>query len=366
MRTRRGRHVLAVGVVALFAGALVLAPAADAKRKKPGSKITVMTRNLFLGTDLLKIAGATTVADFRVKATAGYNEVKANEFQNRAKLLAKEIKRTKPDVIGLQEVALWRTGPIDGVRNNASKVEIDYLALLRKALKNQHLKYKVGAVQNEADVEGPTSGGFDVRLTMRDATLIRKRDGLKVTKSKHHNFNTIIQFPSVLGLFPVERGWVYNDLKLGKRKFRFVDTHLESYLAPQRLAQAKELVAPGGPANTSRQTILVGDLNSDPKGGPGTPGPEPDAYNAVIGLGFVDTWLTIHPGDPGFECCLKQNNLLDPPPGPFDHRIDHILTRPGLTPTRAVIVGTDPALNRLPNGRWESDHGGVVTTLRLK
>ena len=48
---------------------------------------------------------------------------------------------------------------------------------------------------------------------------------------------------------------------LGKRKFRFVNTHLEAFGDTKiREAQAKELMA--GPLKTKTQVVLVGDLNS--------------------------------------------------------------------------------------------------------
>ena len=103
--------------------------------------------------------------------------VEQTNFPARAKLLAKEIKSTKPDLIGLQEVALWRKGP-KGNPAPATGVAFDFLKLLRKEIKARGLKYSVGSVQQEADVEGPTTSDGDVRLTMRDVILVKKRKGL--------------------------------------------------------------------------------------------------------------------------------------------------------------------------------------------
>ena len=57
--------------------------------------------------------------------------------------------------------------------------------------------------------------------------------------------------------------------------------------------------------------------------------------------------------------------ITDPPPGPFDHRVDHILAKGRFKVLRTRIVGTDPA-NRTAGGLWPSDHGGGATTLRLR
>ncbi len=92
--------------------------------------------------------------------------------------------------------------------------------------------------------------------------------------------------------------------------------------------------------------ILAGDLNSDPTGATGA---KPDAYNVFTAAGLRDTWLLRNPKGSGNNCCLKQETITDPPPGPFDHRVDHILAKGRFKVLRTRIVGTDPA-NRTAGG----------------
>ena len=62
------------------------------------------------------------------------------------------------------------------------------------------------------------------------------------------------------------------------------------------------------------------------------------------------------------SCCYS--SLFDPALT-FDHTVDHVLTKPGLKTTRAFVTG-NKASERTPSGLWPSDHGGVVSTLRLR
>jgi endonuclease/exonuclease/phosphatase family metal-dependent hydrolase len=318
-----------------------------------------MTRNLYLGTDLLPIVLAPTLADFEAAASAGFEQVRATNFPARARLIAREIKRTRPDLVGLQEVALWRTGPKGPAP--ATDVVYDYVKILRRALARTGQRYRVVRKTNEADVEGPTSGDFDVRLTMRDVILAKKRKGMRILRRGGDNFDAAIELETQAGTFTSTRGYAWADVRLRGKRFRFVDTHLEAFGNEARTAQARELVAPGGPARVRGRVILVGDLNSDPEG---EPGPEPDAWRVLVRAGLRDTWPWLYPNRDGHACCIQDPSLIAPPT--FTHRIDDVLAKGRLRPLNARIVGTHPRRSRTRSRLWASDHGGVATRIKLR
>src|SRR4051812_16788977 len=91
-------------------------PAASSSRD-----VKVMTRNLYLGADLIPLATQPSREAFEQAAAQRFQTVLNNDFATRAKALAAEIARHKPDLIGLQEAAVWRRSP-DGVKDgNATK-----------------------------------------------------------------------------------------------------------------------------------------------------------------------------------------------------------------------------------------------------
>lgn len=73
--------------------------------------LTVMTYNVYQGTELENSIAATTPQEFVIGATKDYLMMRQTNFSERAGAIAAEIAATEPDLIGLQEVALWRTGP---------------------------------------------------------------------------------------------------------------------------------------------------------------------------------------------------------------------------------------------------------------
>src|SRR5262245_57959458 len=90
---------------------LVIASEADAKPKKKPATVKVMTRNLFLGADLSPALEAGSPGEFIPANGIILNEVDDTAFGPRSRALADEILQKKPDLVGLQEVALWRTDP---------------------------------------------------------------------------------------------------------------------------------------------------------------------------------------------------------------------------------------------------------------
>jgi endonuclease/exonuclease/phosphatase family metal-dependent hydrolase len=344
---------------------LVLAPtaAAEAAQRKKPVDVTVMTRNIYLGGDIFGPIVARDRAEFERLAGVLWNEVRSTDFVGtRAALLAREIKRTKPDVVGLQEVALWRRGP-DGVKDGAAtpatQVVYNWLKTFRRRLASQGLRYAVAVKQREANIEAPIDAGFDVRLTMFDVILVKKRKGLRVTRRLKDNYDTEIGVPTPVGTLTSRRGWTAVDVRFKGKRFRFVNTHLEAATDATREAQARELIGRGGPLRGKRQYIVVGDFNSDPQDRESDVG----AFNILSDFGLVDTWPRRF--GPGFSCCLADSGARDPNADAFDHRIDLILAKPKLRAIRGQVVG-DEVRDRAPNGLWPSDHAGVVTRLRLR
>jgi endonuclease/exonuclease/phosphatase family metal-dependent hydrolase len=364
---------------------MAIPPAADAaQRGKGGPKITVMTRNLFLGADLAPAIEADSIPEAIDGAGVIWNEFQRTKFGERAVPLAREIKRSKADLVGLQEVALWRVqaasdggappiSPVPGA-TPATEVEQDFLAILRRQLRKIGAKYRVVVVQEEfdgelpADVDGSDATGngplaafgadLDARLTMRDVILARKGSKVRLGKVRKDHFETRYE-PNVGGVtIPVDRGWASVEARVrgGDRtkRFRFVDTHLEAFGDPSiREAQAKELVA--GPLDTRKQVILVGDLNSGVArhNEPEQPGDDL-AFKALARFGMKDNGAVQ-------SCCY--DNLFDRN-AVFDHTVDHVLTKPGLRTMRAFVTGDDRG-ERTKSGLWPSDHGGVVSRLRF-
>ena len=348
---------LAAGAAFAAAAALVV-PGALADEPQPFAgdrQVTVMTRNLYLGTDLAPLFAASTPFELVAAMGAGWEQVQENDFAARAEALADEIAASEPDLVGLQEAVLYRTDtPPDGPATPAETPALDFLGLLLDALADRGIAYEAVSTFTGTDAELPAGlpPALDLRLTDRVVVLARadaKTADLKLSNPQSGAFSASLSVPTAAGPLLLPRGWASVDVKIRGKRFRFVTTHLEAFSSPVRNAQAAELLA--GAAATDLPVVLVGDLNSGP-------GFDPGAYTALLNGGFADAWA----GGPGLTCCFAAD--LSDASATLTKRIDLVLTRGGFETVSVDVVGDDPA-DRTPPGLWPSDHAGVVATVQL-
>jgi endonuclease/exonuclease/phosphatase family metal-dependent hydrolase len=404
---------LLVGLIAALALALLPGVAdAKGKGKKKGHQLTVMTRNLYLGADLSPVLNAPGIGQAIDAGGEVVNQVHATKFPSvRAASLAAEIKKRKPDIVGLQEASWWRTGPVNLDPNavtNPTASTTDPLggdfitellsqlnkgkkkgkkgsaAATKKGKKKGGVRYVLAVVKTEFDAELPVdddpSGGeplfgadHNERLTMRDAILVRKGVGIKFKNPTSGTFNTLLRV-TLAGFLNVDvtRGWTAIDVKARGRSFHFVNTHLEAFDSSGsnttnqgttlgrgdiRAAQASQLVGPGGAAKSTGPVILLGDMNSDDD--TVQPNGDRNAYTALTAGGFTER-STANP----LSCCLNDPFLVGGPNSinDFDHQVDHVLANKGkIKFVKGFVDGRAPV-----NGLYPSDHAALTSVLKIK
>jgi endonuclease/exonuclease/phosphatase family metal-dependent hydrolase len=335
-------------LLAALCAAAALPAAASAKKQD----LKVMTRNVYLGADLIPLASAPDEPTFEQNAAQRYQTVLDNNFPARAKLLAAEIHKAKPDLIGVQEATIWRRSPDgvkDGTQTPSTQVVYDSSKELQKALKKAGTPYKEVVGRNWFDFEAPTALGYDVRITQRNVILMRKGSKVKLRKTFSGQFKHHFDPPTPAGVAHQLRGWVGVDGTLAKHKFRFVDTHLEAYSAAVANQQMGELLKSGGPlASKKKSSILVGDFNSQP-----SDAAKDNAYKTAIKAGFAN------PLPKRITCCFSED--LRNPARTESKWIDHVLVRPKVKALKSGITGLKQV-----GGLYPSDHAGIFATLRLK
>lgn len=367
--------VRAAATLALAAAIWIPAAAgSDSARAHPGlsEPVTVMTRNLYLGTDLFPIfrifdeVGPGTSRDEvaqRVAAAAyeARQTVDVTDFTRRAAVIADEIAEHEPDLVGLQEVALWRSGPLelDNLGETDSYlVDYDFEAILMAALDDRDLDYEVAVRLDEGDLEVPSVGPNgesprDIRITLRDVVLVR--DGLDVLEAGRAHYGDQYTLPAPGGGIELTRGYQWVDVVNEGERFRFVNTHLEVRDSLIGFHQARELAI--GPASVATPVVVVCDCNSDP-----LRLRRSAAYRALTSSGFQDQWLTLPRHRDGATCCID-DALSESSEEILDSRVDFVFARAG-TRVRALDGSLLGHPGGVPTDARASDHAGVVLTIR--
>ncbi|GAA3955919.1 endonuclease/exonuclease/phosphatase family protein [Allohahella marinimesophila] len=359
-------------------------------------KLTVMTRNVYLGADIFKVveAAMTDPTTVPLAVTAAFQEVQQTDFTERAEALAVEIKRYRPDAIGLQEVSIFYTQtPSDfgyaaqGYPERAADtVYIDYLSVLQAALEARGLHYTVAASVTNADIEVPMVTGVsdsgpllsDLRMVDHDVILVSRKTMASNPLTGNYTYNAAVDVAG--SSLEFTRGYAAVDITVKGDTYRFVNTHLETGgsepFKSLQAVQMTELLGIMDMTNTNGiPTILVGDFNSAPGedafvSASGIPGLDGLAlvppYLQAVASGYADAWLEQKRPGAGLTCCFS--STVNGPDSELSERIDHIfLAAPERTRVKvqAKVVGDD-VFDMTPGGLWPSDHAGVVARIMLK
>jgi hypothetical protein len=346
---------------------------ADAER---GRAVTVMTQNLYQGTEFRNIqalvGGTPTLEQALAATTADYATYVATRFRDRATQLAAEIAQNRPVLVGLQEVATWHMGAFDPAHPFAlpPAVSEDFVQELVAALASDGAQYApVSRHDDNFTLAFPifTPSGLVAVGMVESGVILARTDlprwQLKLSNPQSGTYNARVPLlanpldPDPPHGFQFTNSWQSIDARVHGRKLRFITTHLDA-LAPGGAVsgpQARELLA--GPASTSLPVVLAGDMNSGPQFSPA-------AYNAFLAGGLTDTWTAAGLGAPPLTCChLAPNDLASDPNATYSEDDDHVFTGGKLRVLDEHLVG-----NTAPNPPpapfiWPSDHAGMVATL---
>ena len=326
------------------------------------SFLTIMTRNMDEGTDFGFIAAAAAVGDpalFQVALGETFCEVVASNPELRAAQIADEIAAAQPDLVSLQEVAVWQSSLLfcpGAAIGPPTTIDAETALLDRLAVDG--VSYHV--VSQLDEFNSTSIPGLPFSFLDRDVLLARDEpDGqLSIANVQAQHFSTLLTVPLPGLNLTILRGWISADVTVRGFTARVIATHLQNRFGPAETgvpvqeAQAEELVT--GPAATSLPVVIAGDLNT----GPGTDPNVMLSYNLLTqNAGFTDTWTATRPDDPGFTDFFYTE---DPPtPSTPSIRIDLILVRGAPVPSapKDYLVGTE-----VPH---PSDHAGVVAKVTI-
>ena len=314
-------------------------------------RVTVMTRNMYLGADVNVVIRAILSPDLTddlPALLASVDVLSRTDFPTRAAALADEIARARPHVVGLQEV----DDVVIDIRPLRPLVSLSFLPLLRAELAARGLNYTVaGDVTNFAVTPVP-----GVSVTDHDVILV-DADRVAVGPSVIARRYAVNIGPIAPGV-TIGRGWVQIQATIDGNDMTIASTHLEALgSSGLRTAQARELM---DSVSDAPLAIVLGDFNEEP----GSP-----THLAITNAGFVDAWESLHPLEPGFTCChLPDLSNAEPS---LTRRIDYVFAR-GFGKAEHGIKGKVSLVGDQLNDRvagalypiWPSDHAGLVGRFR--
>jgi hypothetical protein len=357
--------LVAAAALAACADQNPVAPQPDAAFSVSGRgrhPVTVMTRNLYIGTDVDAAMAALANADPNddVPAlVAALQTLQHTDLAARLQAIAGEVDRNRPQVLAVQEAyELFVDGSLlEALGFSGGTIQVDYLQALQAALVARGLHYTVAGRNTTTDA---TVAGGAIHIVDHDALLVADEhvtlDGVAIENTFQANIGEVA--PGV----SLKRGYVARQATVNGAAMLLVTSHLESGRDPQiiglRYYQALELAQVVG---TAERVVLLGDLN-DWDTSP--------MYQVLAGAQLVDTWPALRPHQAGLTCCHLYD-LSDRKPE-FYERIDYVWTR-GFTGHGGELRGDIERIGDQPRDRvhgafgmiWPSDHAGLVATLTV-
>jgi len=326
------------------------------------AQVKVMTQNIDEGTGEGYIVEALFGA-FPLPGAVDltFAELQASHLEKRAGLVTAQIAAQKPDIVALQEVALWRTGPDTGHAFTPIYDQLDYYV---SDLAKLGVPYVVGGINTAIDITLAGDKIGALRLTERNVLLIRgdlRRPEFYLSDVQSHIFTDVLN----IGGLQVPSGWISATVHVGNQQFLLAMVHLESSVTGYppavavQVAQAQELIP--DLSGATLPVLLCGDFNSDANDNPSAPDFTPTA-DMIQAAGYTEAWKLLHPGDPGDTWPLYEDDLIPiafPPQTPVE-RIDLFFTLGGITAlTVDQVLSPAPVWFSPPDG---SDHIGLAAT----
>ena len=318
------------------------------------NKVVVMTRNIYVGgnVDRLILPGGDPIE----KLLLTIAELQYTNFPERAVALVKEIKWWRSHLVGLQELSL-----IDiHLPDFGLEFTLNYEDIFMSKLDAMGLDYYVaGKVQN-VDAFVPLDANNYVRLIDFDAVLAR--NDVKTSNVEPWHYSASFNTGPPLNV-QIIRGYIALDADFGRKKYRFVNTHLEPFVPAVKMGQAMELRL--RLAGETLPVILVGDLNAE--------APNDVVYDFIVnGNDYVDSWTRNRVQRNKIGNTSGYEAMLDDPNDTLEKRIDFILVKShvwagchqDIGPVIAFVVG-DERKDMTPSGLWPSDHAGVIARLKI-
>jgi hypothetical protein len=316
-----------------------------------------MSRNAYVGANVVSLATARSEAEIEQKAKELYQTVDQTNFPLRAQALVREIKRTKPDIVGFQELSRFYRGPDghdDGIKDATTPL-YNFRKIMENDLRAAGLHYKTVSDQVWLDVEVSSADGYDGRLQQANTVMIRTGRGARVKFLRQRK--GVVPAPARHPAVRPDRAPVVRlggDGGQGRRQAVPVHRPTRRGLLRRRLDAAVQ-----GPRSGASQDEEGADDHR------GRLRLRPLLADAELVLGWLQGGARA-----GFKetsrrrntCC--QDEKLDNPQSKLKQWIDYIVVRPAARVLSTALVG-DKLSDRI-GGLWPSDHAGLVARLRLK